>query len=151
MITPFLLAALAAPVDNSAFLESLAAANENNTTQSSSTVMVTPPVGLYDESENVEIDDLADCPIGKIQAIAADIDIIKTAVATGKTIKDATVATAFETKPDSWIKWIYLTAGALLAWLIKVGAGVCSRFKATIENVNKILKKADEAESKKDE
>lgn len=151
MIIPLLLATLTAPVDNSDFLESLAAANENNATQSSPLVMVTPPAGLYDESENVEIDTVADSPIGRIQSIAADIDIIKTAVTTGKTIKDATVATAIETKPDSWAKWLYLAAGALLAWLLKVGAGVCSRFKATLENMNKILKKASEEESKKEE
>lgn len=144
MISALLLASAAIlPTDHQAFLDTLESANAAN--QERVTVCVQPPANLY--ADNLS-DEAFDTPIGKVEKIADDIAIIKNAIDTGKTIKDATVDVTVADTPTNWKQWVYLGLGVIIAFFLKLAFSVCSRFKAVCVRVNQILKQAEENEKK---
>lgn len=143
MLSTLLLAsATLLPTDHQAFLETLESANAAN--QRAVTVCVNPPAHLYADAG----EEAFDTPLGKVEKIADDIAIIKTAVDTGKTIKDATVDVAVTDTPKSWTQWLYLIGGVLIAFILKLIMGLCGRFKEVFVAANKILQKAEESDKK---
>lgn len=143
MLSTLLLAsATLLPTDHQAFLETLESANAAN--QKAVTVCVNPPAHLYADAD----EEAFDTPIGKVEAISKDIAIIKNAIETGSTIKDATVDIAVTDTPKNWTQWLYLGCGVIIAFILKLIMGLCGRFKEVFVAANKILQKAEEGDRK---
>lgn len=145
MITTLALAA-AMTLPQTTFVDTVEAVNAINAENSVPTVMITPPAYTY--AESAEEEDI-ETPIGKVEAISKDIAIIKNAIETGSAIKDAAVDTAVKDTPANWTQWLYLGCGVIIAFILKFLMGAFSRLKEVFMAANKILKQAEENESKK--
>lgn len=144
MITTLALAA-AMTLPQTNFVDTVEAVNAINAENNVPTVMITPPAHTY--AESIEENDI-ETPIGKVNKIAEDINLIKNAVDAGNKIKDATVDVAVKETSTTWKEWVYLAIGVAIAFFLKLTFSICSRFKAVCSAVNKILKQAEENEKK---
>lgn len=129
--------------DHQAFLKTLESANAAN--QESVTVCVQPPASLYADLSD---DEAFETPLGKVEKIAEDINLIKNAVDAGNKIKDASVDVAVKETPTTWKEWVYFATGVILAFFLKLAFNICSRFKSVCVRMNQILKQAEENEKK---